>query len=89
MPLINTNKLPTLERLPGWTGRYFNSPSMSFAHYEFDAGSSIHEHFHPREEVWEVIEGELEITIDRVTQRGKAIIVDYPLREPGYPKTTT
>jgi quercetin dioxygenase-like cupin family protein len=108
MAFIDTNKLPTLERLPGWTGRYFNSPSMSFAHYEFTAGSSIHEHFHSQEEVWEVIEGELEITIDRVTHRagpgfagvvppntphsvraisnGKAIIVDFPLRESAYPK---
>jgi quercetin dioxygenase-like cupin family protein len=31
-------------------------------------GASIHEHFHPQEEVYEVIEGELEITIDGVAQ---------------------
>jgi len=42
---------------------------MTFAHYEFDAGSSIHEHYHPEEEVYEVTEGELEITINGVTQR--------------------
>jgi quercetin dioxygenase-like cupin family protein len=42
---------------------------VTFAHYEFDAGSSIHEHFHPEEEVWQIIEGELEITIDGVTKR--------------------
>jgi quercetin dioxygenase-like cupin family protein len=65
---IDTSSLPTLERLPGWRGRYFDSPSMTFAHYEFDVGSSIHEHSHPQEEVWEVIEGELEITIGGVTQ---------------------
>jgi quercetin dioxygenase-like cupin family protein len=66
---IDTRKLPEIERLPGWRGRYFNSPSMTFAHYEFDAGSSIHEHSHPQEEVWQVIEGELEITIGGVIQR--------------------
>ena len=69
MTFIDTNKLATVERLPGWRGRYFDSPSMTFAHYEFDAGSSIHEHFHPQEEVYEVIEGELELTIDGVTER--------------------
>jgi quercetin dioxygenase-like cupin family protein len=42
---------------------------MTFAHYEFDAGSSIHEHSHPQEEVYEVIEGELEITIGGATRR--------------------
>ena len=100
---IDTNQLPEIQRLPGWRGRYFNSPSMTFAHYEFDAGASIHEHSHPEEEVYEVLDGELEITIDGITRRiasgivaivppntlhsvkaiskGKAIIVDYPLRE--------
>jgi quercetin dioxygenase-like cupin family protein len=66
---IDTNKLPAIDRLPGWRGRYFDSPSMTFAHYEFAAGSSIHEHSHAQEEVWEVIEGELEITIAGVTKR--------------------
>ncbi len=66
---IDTSKLPTIERLPGWRGRYFDSPSMTFAHYEFDAGSSIHEHFHPQEEVYHIIEGELELTIDGATRR--------------------
>ena len=44
-------------------GRYFHSANMTFAHYEFVVGSSIHEHFHPEEEVYEVIEGELEVTL--------------------------
>jgi quercetin dioxygenase-like cupin family protein len=41
---------------------------MTFAHYDFVRGASIHEHFHLQEEVYEVIEGELEITIDGVGQ---------------------
>ena len=67
MPFLNTNSLPVIERLPGWHGRYFHSENMTFAHYDFTRGSSIHEHFHPEEEVYEVIEGELEITIDGAT----------------------
>ena len=68
MPFIDTTALEVIERLPGWYGRYFHSPNMTFAHYDFKRGSSIHEHFHPQEEVYEVIEGELELTIDGVTQ---------------------
>jgi quercetin dioxygenase-like cupin family protein len=64
MPFVDTGSLRVIERLPGWFGRYFHSPSMTFAHYDFVRGSSIHEHFHPQEEVYEVIEGELEVTID-------------------------
>ena len=48
---------------------------MTFAHYDFTAGSSIHEHFHPEEEVYEVIEGELEVTIDGQSQIARPGIV--------------
>jgi hypothetical protein len=43
VPFIDTSALEVIERLPGWYGRYFNSPSMTFAHYDFKRGSSIHE----------------------------------------------
>ena len=68
MPFVNTGSLPVVERLPGWKGRYFHSPNMTFAHYDFAYGSSIHEHSHAQEEVYEVIEGELEVTIDGMAQ---------------------
>jgi len=63
MPFVDTNTLPTGERLPGWKGRSFNSDSMTFAHYCFDAGSRIPEHCHSNEEVWTVLEGELEVSV--------------------------
>jgi quercetin dioxygenase-like cupin family protein len=75
MPFVDTNDLNVVERLPGWYGRYFHSLSMTFAHYDFKRGSSIHEHFHPQEEVYEVIEGELEVTIDGATRTARAGLV--------------
>jgi quercetin dioxygenase-like cupin family protein len=66
MPFIDTGKLKTIERRPGWRGRFFDSANMSFAYYAFEKGSTIHRHNHQQEEVWHVIEGELEITIDGV-----------------------
>lgn len=78
MPIVDVSKLNVTERLPGWYGRYFHSASMTFAHYDFKRGASIHEHFHPEEEVYEVIEGELELTIDgqaEVVGPGLAAIV--------------
>jgi quercetin dioxygenase-like cupin family protein len=76
---------------------------MTFGHYFFDAGATIPEHDHLEEEVWHVVEGELEITIGQVTRTGgpgfigiipsgtphavramtsgRAIVVDYPVRE--------
>jgi quercetin dioxygenase-like cupin family protein len=75
MPFIDTSKLNVVERLPGWHGRYFHSQSMTFAHYNFVRGSTIHEHFHPQEEVYEVIDGELEITIDGEAQIARSGLV--------------
>jgi quercetin dioxygenase-like cupin family protein len=75
MAFVDTNRLKVVERLPGWKGRYFHTASMTFAHYDFTAGSSIHEHFHPEEEVYEVIEGELEVTIDGQSQIARPGIV--------------
>ncbi len=63
MPFIDTNQLEAKEPLPGWKGRFFNSDTMTFGYYNIETGASIHEHFHPNEEVWHVIEGELEVTI--------------------------
>ena len=83
MPFLDTNTLPVIERLPGWHGRFFHTRNMTFAHYDFTRGSSIHEHFHPEEEVYEVIEGELEVTIEgfaQVARPGLVAIVPSNVR---------
>jgi quercetin dioxygenase-like cupin family protein len=69
MPFIDPGAMIAGEPLPGWHGRFWRSQSMSFAHYTIDAGASIHEHHHPHEEVWIVIEGEIEVTIAGVTRK--------------------
>lgn len=68
MPFIDTSQLAVKEPLPGWKGRFFHSENMTFGYYSVAAGASIHEHFHPNEEVWHVVEGELEVTIGGVTR---------------------
>jgi quercetin dioxygenase-like cupin family protein len=68
MPFIDTGQLKVREPLPGWKGRYFHSANMTFAYYAVAAGAAIHEHSHANEEVWHVIEGELEVTVDGQTQ---------------------
>jgi quercetin dioxygenase-like cupin family protein len=79
MPLIDTHALAITERLPGWRARIFHSGAMTFAHYEFDAGSTIHAHSHEQEEVWNVIEGELEVTIaGRALVAGPGMVAIVP-----------
>jgi unsaturated pyranuronate lyase len=103
MPFIDTRDLKARQPLPGWEGRFLHSDHMTFAYYTIADGASIHEHSHPQEEVWHVLEGELEVTIGdetriagpgcvavvpahvrhsvRALRRGRAIVVDTPLRE--------
>jgi quercetin dioxygenase-like cupin family protein len=78
MPTVDISKLRVIERLPGWYGRYFHSENITIAHYDFVRDASVHEHFHPQEEVYEVLEGELEVTIEgekQIARPGIAVIV--------------
>ena len=66
--LIKTNQLSVKEPREGWSGRFFHSRNMTFAYYTAKAGAWIHEHSHPNDEVWNIIDGQLEITIAGETQ---------------------
>jgi len=90
MSFVDTRQLQIVERLPGWRARLFNSANMTFAHYEFDAGASIHAHHHPQEEVWNVIEGELEVTVGGETRvAGPGCVAIVPANTPHSVKALT
>jgi quercetin dioxygenase-like cupin family protein len=67
MALIDTRELTPKEPREGWKGRFFHSRNMTFGYYRVKAGAWIHEHSHPNDEVWNVVAGRLEITIDGET----------------------
>lgn len=79
MPRLAPEEMLHGEPLQGWRGRYFHAESMTFSHYDLAADAApLHEHHHPQEEVWNVVEGELIVTIDGVEHRlgpGDAAIV--------------
>jgi quercetin dioxygenase-like cupin family protein len=79
MPFIDTAEIAPFEKQPGWRGRIFHSPGMTFAHWSFDAGAEIHAHSHLQEEVWHVLEGELQVTIDGATRiAGPGVVAVVP-----------
>lgn len=78
MPFIDPSALPEAEPKPGWHGRFFHSEHMTFAYYEIDAGATLHEHSHPNEEVWHIIEGDVALTLGdemRTVTAGNAVVV--------------
>jgi quercetin dioxygenase-like cupin family protein len=66
---LDINTLEPWERLPGWVGRTYHSEFMTFSHWTFAAGTDVHEHSHPNEEVWHVLQGELEVTVSGESRR--------------------
>jgi quercetin dioxygenase-like cupin family protein len=78
LAFIDTARLDVKEPREGWKGRFFHSQNMTFAYYAVEAGARVHDHSHPNDEVWNVIEGELEVTIGgqtRVAGPGCAAVV--------------
>ena len=67
MPFVGPDDMVVAQPLPGWSGRYFHSEHMTFAHYDIAADAAmLHEHRHPQEEVWNVVEGEVALTVGGV-----------------------
>lgn len=87
MPFVDTSQIEPITVLPGWSGRFVHSENMTFIYFEAEDGAqAVHEHEHLQEEVWNVIEGEIEVTIGGVKQ------IAGPLRRHGssrYPSIRT
>jgi quercetin dioxygenase-like cupin family protein len=64
MTFVNLNDIKEFEISPGIRARVVNSASMSVAHVTLDAGAILPEHSHMNEQVVNVIEGELELTVN-------------------------
>lgn len=69
MPFVDTSTVEPRSPLPGWSGRFVHSENMTFVYWDIaDGAQPLHEHDHIQEEVWHVIDGEIEITIEGVSQ---------------------
>jgi len=54
-----------IEPVPGWKGRAQHGQLMTLTSYEITAAApDVHEHQHPQEEAWIVIEGRLAVWVD-------------------------
>lgn len=90
MTFIDTNDLTIREPREGWKGRFFHSDNMTFAFYSVSAGSWVHEHTHPNEEVWLILDGEFEVTHGMEKQTaGPGVAAIVPANEPHSIKALT
>ena len=70
MPLVNLDHLKQLNLAVGIRARAVNTGNLTVTHVDLDAGAVMPEHAHPHEQVVNVVDGELELTVD-----GRAIIL--------------
>jgi mannose-6-phosphate isomerase-like protein (cupin superfamily) len=75
--------------LRGWSGSFFQSDNMTFGIWEITADAApLHEHHHPQEEVWNVVAGEIALTVDgeeRVARAGCAVVIPPNARHSARP----
>ena len=61
--------LPVHEVFPGFRGQFVHTDAVTLAYWTIAAGSLLPEHSHPHEQVVNMFDGELELTVDGVTHR--------------------
>lgn len=69
MPFLKLEELQIKQPFPGFKVRFVHSATMTFAHWNIEAGALLPEHSHLHEQVANVIQGEFELTINGETRR--------------------
>jgi mannose-6-phosphate isomerase-like protein (cupin superfamily) len=84
MPFILASDMVKGTPLPGWSGRFFHAENMTLAHWDIAPGAAdLHEHHHPQEEVWNIVDGEIAISVageERLLGAGDAVVVSPDAR---------
>lgn len=78
MGLVVLNDMPELRLADGITARAVHAATLTVMHVQFEEGALVPEHSHHHEQIVNVIEGELELTVDGEKHRltlGKAMVL--------------
>lgn len=67
MGLVNLSELPELQIAEGLLARAVTADTVTVLHVKISAGALLPEHAHHNEQVVNVIEGELELTVEGTT----------------------
>ncbi|OUR94430.1 cupin [Flavobacteriales bacterium 34_180_T64] len=65
---MNISDIPQKELLPGIKARFVHTENNTIGFIELDANALLPEHAHIHEQTTQVLEGQLELTIDGVVQ---------------------
>ena len=86
MDIYKLEEMEEKEIFPGIYGKFVHSEQMTLAFVKIDAGVELPEHAHVHEQVLNVIEGEMEITINgetKVLKSGTSLVLPSNLPHGG------
>ncbi|MGC1120301.1 MAG: cupin domain-containing protein [Candidatus Methanofastidiosia archaeon] len=63
MYTCNLSNVKGKEIIPGYHGKFVHTENMTLAYWNITAGAPLPEHAHPHEQVVNVIEGTMELTV--------------------------
>jgi len=90
MGLVRLDELPELEIADGILMRAVTAENMTVAHVRLAEGALLPEHAHPNEQVVNVIDGELELTVEGRPYSlvpGKVMVLPANVKHSGRAKT--
>ena len=68
MPFVDLETVESRELIPGTKVRFVHSDTMTLAYWTFEPGVDLPIHSHPHDQVTNVVEGELELTLEGETR---------------------
>lgn len=78
MPFKNLEKISSEELIPGFHGKFIHTDRVTFVNWTIKAGSILPVHNHEHEQITQMIEGEMEFTLDgetRIIKSGDIAVV--------------
>ncbi|MFW9904120.1 MAG: cupin domain-containing protein [Candidatus Thorarchaeota archaeon] len=86
MSFVSLKAIPEREVVPGFKGKFIHSDNVTIIHWDITAGAKLLEHNHPHEQITNIINGELELTIKgktKVLKSGDLVVVPSNVKHSG------
>lgn len=78
MAFLRLDEIEERHIIPGYRARMVHSDNMTIVYWKVEAGAAMPEHAHHHEQVYNLLEGEFELTVgaeSRVTRPGTVAII--------------
>ncbi|MFX0015935.1 MAG: cupin domain-containing protein [Promethearchaeota archaeon] len=86
MSFINLKEVTDREVVPGFKGKFIHTKNVTVVHWAIVAGSKLSEHNHPHEQITNIIEGQLELTMEgktKILNPGEVVVVPSNVKHRG------